>query len=89
MNVLEQDYIDLYQVHGWDDMTPLEEKLSTLDMLVKAGKVRYIGASNYAAWQLQKAIDLSIMYGWEKFISLQPLYNLLDRELEWELIPWP
>jgi aryl-alcohol dehydrogenase-like predicted oxidoreductase len=71
----------------WDDATPLEETLSTLDMLVKSGKVRYIGASNYGAWQLQKAIDLSIMHGWERFISLQPLYNLLDRELEWELLP--
>ena len=84
---LRTDYIDLYQVHMWDDATPLEETLSTLDILVKAGKVRYIGASNYAAWQLQKAIDLSQMNGWEKFISLQPLYNLLDRELEWELLP--
>lgn len=84
---LGTDYIDLYQVHMWDDATPLEETLSTLDMLVKAGKVRYIGASNYAAWQLQKAIDLSLMNGWEKFVSLQPLYNLLDRELEWELLP--
>lgn len=79
---LGTDYIDLYQVHMWDDATPLEETLSTLDMLVKAGKVRYIGASNYAGWQLQKAIDLSVMHGWEKFVSLQPLYNLLDRELE-------
>ena len=84
---LGTDYIDLYQVHMWDDATPLEETLSTLDMLVKAGKVRYIGASNYAGWQLQKAIDLSVMHGWEKFVSLQPLYNLLDRELEWELLP--
>ncbi len=84
---LGTDYIDLYQVHLWDDATPLEETLSTLDMLVKSGKVRYIGASNYGAWQLQKAIDLSILHGWEKFISLQPLYNLLDRELEWELLP--
>jgi aryl-alcohol dehydrogenase-like predicted oxidoreductase len=84
---LGTDYVDLYQVHSWDDATPLEETLSTLDMLVKAGKVRYIGASNYAAWHLQKAVDLSLMHGWEKFINLQPLYNLLDRELEWELIP--
>jgi aryl-alcohol dehydrogenase-like predicted oxidoreductase len=81
------DYIDLYQVHMWDSATPLEETLSTLDGLVRAGKVRYIGASNFAAWQLQKAIDLSRQHGWEAFVSLQPLYNLLDRELEWELIP--
>lgn len=84
---LKTDYIDLYQVHAWDSATPLEETLSTLDGLVKAGKVRYIGASNYTAWQLQKAIDISGFRGWEPFICLQPLYNLLDRELEWELVP--
>lgn len=81
------DYIDLYQVHCWDGQTPLEETLSTLDSLVKSGKVRYIGASNYAGWQLQKAIDLSRQHGWEPFTCLQPLYNLLERSLEWELVP--
>ena len=81
------DYIDLYQVHMWDSATPLEETLSTLNDLVRSGKVRYIGASNFAAWQLQKALDLSRQHGWEAFVSLQPLYNLLDRELEWELLP--
>ena len=80
------DYIDLYQVHCWDFGTPLEETLSTLDGLVKSGKVRYIGASNYAGWQLQKAIDLSNRMGWEPFTCLQPLYNLLDRAAEFELI---
>ena len=84
---LGTDYIDLYQVHMWDPQTPLEETLETLDGLVKAGKVRYIGASNFAAWHLQKAVDLSIQHGWEQFSCLQPLYNLLDRETEWELIP--
>lgn len=84
---LHTDYIDLYQVHAWDSATPLEETLSTLDRLVREGKVRYIGASNFAAWQLQKAIDLSKMHGWEAFVCLQPLYNLLDRETEWELAP--
>ena len=84
---LQTDYIDLYQVHRWDPDTPLEETLSTLDTLVKSGKVRYIGCSNFNGWQLQKAIDLSRMNGWEHFISLQPLYNLLDRSIEWELIP--
>ncbi len=84
---LNLDYIDLYQVHMWDSAAPLEETLSTLNDLVRMGKVRYIGASNFAAWQLQKAIDLSKHHGWESFVSLQPLYNLLDRELEWELIP--
>ncbi len=84
---LQVDYIDLYQVHCWDRFTPLEETLSTLNDLVRAGKVRYIGASNYSGWQLQKAIALSRANGWEPFVSLQALYNLLDRELEWELLP--
>jgi aryl-alcohol dehydrogenase-like predicted oxidoreductase len=83
---LGTEYIDLYQVHCWDPGAPLEETLSTLDTLVKSGKVRYIGASNYAGWQLQKAIDLSNRHGWEQFTCLQPLYNLLDRSVEWELI---
>ncbi len=84
---LRTDFIDLYQVHAWDSATPLEETLFTLDRLVRDGKVRYLGVSNFAAWQLQKAIDLSILRGWEPFVCLQPLYNLLDRELEWELAP--
>ena len=84
---LGTDYIDLYQVHCWDRATPLAETLSTLNELVRAGKVRYIGASNYSGWQLQKAVDLSRQMGWEPFSCLQPLYNLLDRSVEWELIP--
>ena len=84
---LQTDYIDLYQVHMWDSVTPLEETLSTLDMLVRAGKIRYPGASNYSGWQLQKAVDLAKANGWQPYVSLQPLYNLLDRELEWELLP--
>jgi len=83
---LGTDYIDLYQVHAWDNATPLEETLSTLDGLVKSGKVRYLGASNYNGWQLQKALDMSRYLGWEPFICLQPLYNLLDRSIEWELV---
>lgn len=84
---LGTDYIDLYQVHCWDVFTPLEETLSTLDSLVGSGKVRYIGASNFSGWQLQKAIDLSRHIGWEPFVCLQPLYNLLDRDIELELLP--
>lgn len=84
---LGTEYIDLYQVHCWDAATPLAETLSTLDGLVKSGKVRYLGASNYSGWQLQKAIDLSHLRGWEPFTCLQPLYNLLDRQTEWELLP--
>ena len=82
---MQTDYIDLYQVHCWDNRTPLEETLSTLDQLVKSGKVRYIGASNYAGWQLQKSIDLSRQMGWEPFTCLQAQYNLLTRSMEWEL----
>ncbi len=87
LNRLRTDYIDLYQVHCWDDGTPLEETLSTLNSLVESGKVRYVGVSNYCGWQLQKAIDLSRQMGWEPFVCLQPLYNLLDRDVEWELVP--
>jgi aryl-alcohol dehydrogenase-like predicted oxidoreductase len=83
---LQTDYIDLYQVHCWDRGTPLEETLSTLDGLVQSGKVRYIGASNYNGWQLQKALDLSNRMGWEPFTCLQPQYNLLCRSTEWELM---
>jgi aryl-alcohol dehydrogenase-like predicted oxidoreductase len=84
---LNTSYIDLYQVHMWDPGTPLEETLDTLNQLVKSGKVRYLGASNYAGYQLQKAIDASKHHGWESFTCLQPLYNLLDRSFEWELGP--
>ena len=84
---LGTDYIDLYQIHAWDFGTPLIEMLSTLNSLVQSGKVRYLGASNVAGWQLQKAVDLSRHMGWEPFSCLQPLYNLLDRSIEWELLP--
>jgi aryl-alcohol dehydrogenase-like predicted oxidoreductase len=84
---LKTDYIDLYQVHMWDPGTPLEETLDALHQLVRSGKVRYVGASNYAGYQLQKAIDLSRQMGGESFSCLQPLYNLLDRSFEWELLP--
>jgi aryl-alcohol dehydrogenase-like predicted oxidoreductase len=84
---LGTDYIDLYQVHCWDPGAPLDETLGALDTLVRAGKVRYLGASNYAAWQLQKAVDRSRQHNWEPFACLQPLYNLLDRSIEWDLMP--
>jgi aryl-alcohol dehydrogenase-like predicted oxidoreductase len=84
---LRTDYLDLYQIHVFDDATPLGETLSTLDGLVRSGKVRFLGASNYAGWQLQKSIDLARHSGWEPFACLQPLYNLLDREAEWDLVP--
>ncbi len=84
---LGSDYLDLYQIHMWDALSPLEETLDTLNSLVEAGKVRYLGASNVAGYQLQKAIDMSRANGWEPFACLQPLYNLLDRSMEWELFP--
>ncbi len=84
---LGTDYIDLYQVHLFDDATPLDETLSTLDTLVTSGKVRFIGASNYTGWQLQKAIDRSRQQGWEPYSCLQPLYNLIERDAECELVP--
>jgi aryl-alcohol dehydrogenase-like predicted oxidoreductase len=84
---LGTDYIDLYQTHIWDPTTPVEETLATLDTLVRAGKVRYLGASNVTASQLQHALDLARHRGWEPYVCLQPLYNLLRRELEWELAP--
>jgi aryl-alcohol dehydrogenase-like predicted oxidoreductase len=84
---LQVDYIDLYQVHMWHPDTPLEETLGTLDGLVQKGLVRYTGVSNFAAWQVQKAVDMSRNNRWEPFSCLQPLYNLLDRDIEWELVP--
>jgi aryl-alcohol dehydrogenase-like predicted oxidoreductase len=84
---LGTDYVDIYQIHMWDAATPLEETLDVLNLLVQAGKVRYLGASNLAGYQLQKAIDVSRANCWETFACLQPLYNLLDRSIEWELFP--
>jgi aryl-alcohol dehydrogenase-like predicted oxidoreductase len=82
---LKTDYIDLYQVHCYDYDTPLEETMQTLNSLVQQGKVRYIGVSNFKGYQIQKANDIAKAHGWEPFTCLQPLYNLLDRFLEWEL----
>jgi aryl-alcohol dehydrogenase-like predicted oxidoreductase len=84
---LQTDWIDLYQVHSWDPETPLEETLSTLDDLVRTGMVRYIGVSNFAAWQLAQALGLSALHGWEAFVSLQPTYSLVTRDIERELLP--
>ncbi|SDS28739.1 aldo/keto reductase [Microlunatus soli] len=84
---LGTDYIDLYQIHVFDDATPFEETLSTLNGLVTSGKVRFVGASNYTGWQLQKSVDLAHTNGWEPFAGLQPLYNLLQRDAENELLP--
>lgn len=85
---LRTDHVDLYQIHSIDVSTPLEETMRTLDDMVRSGKVRYIGASNYLAWQVCRCNDLAERYGWEQFITVQPHYHLLERELERELIPY-
>jgi aryl-alcohol dehydrogenase-like predicted oxidoreductase len=81
------DHIDLYQVHAWDPLTPLDETLRFLDDAVSAGKVGYVGLSNYTAWQLQRAVDVAEFRGWSVPVTLQPQYNLLVREIEWEIVP--
>jgi aryl-alcohol dehydrogenase-like predicted oxidoreductase len=84
---LNTDRIDLYQVHEWDGQTPLEETLSALHTLVTQGKVRYIGCSNYAAWQLMKALGTSERFGYERFVSQQVYYSLQNRDIEAEIVP--
>lgn len=84
---LNTDYIDLYQIHGFDSVTPLEETLRALDDLVRQGKVRYIGASNLAAWQLMKALGISERLGLARFESLQAYYTIAGRDLEREVVP--
>src|SRR5208282_725691 len=84
---LQTDYIDLYQVHSWDFETPVEETLRALDDLVHRGKVRYLGASNFTAWQLMKSLWVSDKAGVARFDSLQPQYSLISREIERELLP--
>ena len=84
---LEMDYVDLYQIHRWDYDTPIEETLEALHDVVKAGKVRYIGASSMYAWQFAKALYLADRHGWTRFVSMQDHYNLLYREEEREMLP--
>jgi aryl-alcohol dehydrogenase-like predicted oxidoreductase len=84
---LSMDYIDLYQIHGFDPLTPMEETLEALDTLVKSGKVRYIGCSNLAAWQIMKALGISAQEHLSKFVSLQAYYTIAGRDLEREVIP--
>lgn len=84
---LQTDYIDLYYVHCWDGRTSLEETLCTLNDLVRMGKVRYTGASNFTAWQLMKALGISERYQWQKFACFQPQYSLIVRGIERELLP--
>jgi aryl-alcohol dehydrogenase-like predicted oxidoreductase len=84
---LGTDYVDLYQIHRWDNNTPIEETLEALHDVVKAGKARYIGASSMAAWQFSKAQYLADANGWTRFVSMQNHYNLLQREEEREMLP--
>jgi aryl-alcohol dehydrogenase-like predicted oxidoreductase len=79
--------LDLYQVHAWDPWTPIEETLATLDSFVRAGKVHHVGLSNFTGWQLQKAVDVADAAGFSPPVTLQPQYNLLVREIEWEIVP--
>ncbi|MCU7496657.1 MAG: aldo/keto reductase [Ignavibacteria bacterium] len=84
---LNTDYIDLYQVHSFDFMVPLEETLSAFEFLIREGKVRYAGCSNFMAWQLVKSLMLQEKKGYEKFITIQAYYSLVGRDLEWEILP--
>jgi aryl-alcohol dehydrogenase-like predicted oxidoreductase len=81
------DHIDLYQIHGVDQVTPLDETLRALEDLVRAGKVRYIGVSNHAAWQIMKGLGVSERHGWSRFESIQAYYSIAGRELEREIVP--
>ncbi|KAA3664511.1 MAG: aldo/keto reductase [Chloroflexi bacterium] len=85
---LQTDHIDLYQIHRWDATTPIEETMRTLDDLVSSGKVRYIGASAFASWQLAKANMLAQFHGWAPFVTVQSHYHMLEREVEKEVIPY-
>lgn len=85
---MQVDHIDLYQMHRWDDTTPIDETLRALDDLVRSGKVRYVGASNYAAWQLSRANLLAELRGWSRFVIIQPHYHMFERGIEQEMIPY-
>ena len=84
---LQVETIDLYQVHAYDALTPLDETVRFFDDAISAGKVRYFGLSNFTGWQIQKTVDLAEYRGWSRPVTLQPQYNLLAREIEWEIVP--
>lgn len=84
---LGTDYIDLFQLHGFDAKTPIEETLSTLDDLVRAGKIRYIGVSNFSGWHLMKSLAIADRYGYPRYVANQTYYSLIGRDYEWELMP--
>lgn len=84
---LGTDYIDLFQLHGFDARTPVEETLSTLDDLVRAGKLRYLGVSNFSGWHLMKSLAVADRHGWSRYVAHQAYYSLIGRDYEWELMP--
>ncbi len=84
---LGTDYIDLFQLHGFDALTPVEETLSTLDDLVRAGKIRYVGVSNFSGWHLMKSLAVADKYGYPRYVANQTYYSLIGRDYEWELMP--
>ncbi|WP_368620414.1 aldo/keto reductase [Paraburkholderia sp. BR13444] len=84
---LQTDYIDLFQLHGFDAKTPIPEVLSTLDDLVRAGKIRYVGVSNFSGWHLMKSLDIADRYGYPRYVANQTYYSLVGRDYEWELMP--
>ncbi|HEX7926910.1 MAG TPA: aldo/keto reductase, partial [bacterium] len=84
---LQTDYIDIYYIHGFDAMTPMEEVLRTLDTLVTSGKVRYVGCSNFSGWHLMKSLGIADRHGWPRYVTNQVYYSLVGREFEWELMP--
>ena len=84
---LRTDYIDIYHMHGFDALTPIEETLETLDTLVQQGKIRYIAASNFSGWHLMKSLALSEKHSWQRYVAHQVYYSLVGRDYEWELMP--
>jgi aryl-alcohol dehydrogenase-like predicted oxidoreductase len=84
---LGTDYIDLFQLHGFDAKTPIEEAVGTLDGLVQAGKIRYVGCSNFSGWHLMKSLAVADRYGWSRYVANQAYYSLVGRDYEWELMP--
>jgi aryl-alcohol dehydrogenase-like predicted oxidoreductase len=84
---LQTDYIDLLQLHAFDANTPIEEVLSTLDALVRAGKVRYVGVSNFSGWQIMKSLAVADRHGWPRYVANQVFYSLVGRDYEWDLMP--
>lgn len=84
---LGTDYIDLFQLHGFDALTPIEEVIYTLDLLARSGKVRYVGASNFSGWQMMKSLAIANAHGWPRYVAHEVHYSLIGRDYEWELMP--